>query len=84
MMAIGLLPNALRVLWYLTELLRFLILAFRAKLGGLFVCERTIFNLGRVVMFRPDQVFHALTKVEDGVLYMLSFGFVTNKGNTNA
>lgn len=49
----------------------------RAIKGGLFFCENTIFETGRIKFFRPDENYHAVSKVEKGTRYVLSFGCLT-------
>lgn len=42
--------------------------------GGEFHCERTIFNLrDRLVLFRPDLHEHAVSRIEAGSRWLLSF-----------
>lgn len=48
----------------------------RAKKGGVFVCPMNIFRWWRIVLFRPDQQFHGVTKVQEGTRYVLSFGWL--------
>lgn len=54
----------------------------RARLGGIFYCQKnpTKLNLSRnsnrVVLFRPDILEHSLSKVFEGELRMLSVGWV--------
>lgn len=52
--------------------------------GGIFH-GKTFFNLfGRVIFFRPDIWPHYITKVENGSRYVLSFGWVTEKGKVGS
>lgn len=48
----------------------------RSPKGGEFVSQNTIFKRGRVVLFRPDQSQHYVTKVEGGTRYVLSIGWI--------
>lgn len=48
----------------------------KADKGGEFLCDRTIFSSRILTIFRPDVYMHAVTKVESGCRYVLSFGFV--------
>lgn len=46
-----------------------------AQEGGALVCERSIFRLGPLNLFRPDEVTHSVTKVTKGSRYVLSIGW---------
>lgn len=43
------------------------IIIWQSGSGGTFVCEKTIINLPRIKLFRPDLHKHQLTPVENGV-----------------
>lgn len=46
----------------------------KPRRGGVFSCERTIFDLlGRLVLFRPDLHQHEVSRIEDGSRWLLSF-----------
>ena len=46
----------------------------KPKSGGKFSCERCIFKLfDRVILFRPDLYRHAVTRIERGNRWLLSF-----------
>ncbi len=46
----------------------------KPKAGGVFICEKKIFNLfGRLYLFRPDLYQHRVTKIERGSRWLLSF-----------
>lgn len=47
-----------------------------AKKGGELICVESIFRLGPINLFRPDEVIHAVTKVEQGTRYVLSIGWI--------
>lgn len=44
------------------------------KLGGIFWCDKSIIDLPRLKLFRPDLYKHGLTKIEKGYRLVLSFG----------
>jgi hypothetical protein len=46
-----------------------------ASAGGVLQCERSIFRLGPLNLFRPDEVAHSVTKVTKGSRYVLSIGW---------
>ena len=46
----------------------------RPKSGGEFVCSKTILNLNRVKVFRPDLYAHSVTKIRAGSRFCLSIG----------
>jgi hypothetical protein len=46
----------------------------KAKVGGVFSCEKSIINFPRVKLFRPDLYEHSVSKIEDGERLVLSFG----------
>jgi hypothetical protein len=48
----------------------------KAKLGGEFHCEHPIYESDRLKFFRPDVSAHSVTKVVEGVRYILSVGWV--------
>ncbi|BAW19100.1 hypothetical protein [Ralstonia phage RP31] len=45
------------------------------KKGGELVCEKSLFRWRGINYFRPDLVTHSVTKVEEGVRYVLSIGW---------
>jgi hypothetical protein len=47
----------------------------RPPMGGDFVCDRPIFDYGRVKLFRSDLCEHSVTKVVGGRRYVLSIGW---------
>lgn len=47
----------------------------KAKQGGEFICEQTIFRSKRYFLFRPDQVEHSVTPITKGTRYVLSIGW---------
>ncbi len=51
-------------------------LVLKHAVGGRFVCDRTLFRLGRLAIFRPDLERHMVTEVESGTRYVLSMGFL--------
>ena len=46
--------------------------------GGDFLCEKTIINFWRFVLFRPDLYLHSVTTVYNGTRYVLSIGWLRN------
>lgn len=52
------------------------IVLWDADVGGVFVCNSTIYNSKRIKLFRSDINEHAVTKIEKGVRYVFSFGVV--------
>lgn len=50
-----------------------------AKKGGELVCAKSLFRWGPINFFRPDEVIHAVTKVELGNRYVLSIGWIRAK-----
>jgi hypothetical protein len=50
-----------------------------AKKGGELLCEKSIFRWGPINFFRPDEALHSVTKVEQGIRYLLSIGWVRKK-----
>ena len=55
---------------------RFNIELIKAKKGGIFICKNIIFNLlDRIYLFRADASYHKVTRIEEGVRIVLSFGF---------
>lgn len=51
-----------------------------AEKGGVFTSDKSVFRLGaRFVLFRPDQTKHAVSLVEYGTRYVISFGFAKPK-----
>lgn len=46
-----------------------------AKKGGELVCAHSLFRWGPINFFRPDEVIHAVTEVEEGTRYVLSIGW---------
>lgn len=51
------------------------IVLWPAKSGGNLLCERSILRLGPINLFRPDEVEHSVTKVTNGIRYLLSVGW---------
>jgi hypothetical protein len=51
---------------------------FKAKLGGIYN-GNSIFKLGRINLFRPDEMEHSISKVIEGNRYVLSFGWLVKK-----
>ncbi|GGP57605.1 hypothetical protein GCM10009409_24530 [Shewanella saliphila] len=52
---------------------KFNIIVKQPKVGGVFICQKTIFNLfNRVYLFRPDRYEHSVTKIESGKRVILS------------
>lgn len=47
----------------------------KAKKGGNFICDNSIYESDRVKFFRSDITYHAVTKIEEGTRYMLSIGW---------
>ena len=47
--------------------------------GGEFVCENAIFRSSFINFFRPDIHEHAVTRIDSGVRYVLSFGWIKRK-----
>ncbi|WP_180007122.1 MULTISPECIES: 2OG-Fe(II) oxygenase [unclassified Acinetobacter] len=48
----------------------------KSKAGGEFICERSIIDLPRVKLFRPDLYRHEVTEVQGSSCYVLSIGCV--------
>lgn len=48
----------------------------RARSGGEFVCGKTLFASERIKLFRPDVETHSVTRVEHGVRWVFSIGWV--------
>lgn len=48
----------------------------RARKGGEFQCDQTIFQSNRIKLFRPDLYKHSVSKVEEGSRYVLSIGWL--------
>lgn len=48
--------------------------------GGEFVCKSPIFASRRIKLFRPDVSEHSVTPVVGGSRYVLSIGWVLEKG----
>lgn len=48
----------------------------RSRSGGEFICTDPIFATKRIKLFRSDVSVHAVTKVQGGTRYVLSFGWV--------
>lgn len=44
--------------------------------GGEFICEKSIIDLPRIKLFRPDKYAHAVTEVQGNARYILSIGWV--------
>lgn len=51
------------------------IILWAAIEGGQFQCEKLIWDLPRIKLFRPDKYQHSLTKVVKGTRYVLSIGW---------
>lgn len=52
----------------------------KAKEGGIFKCEKHIYESSRIKFFRPDVNIHEVSEVIKGPRYLLSIGWVKNKG----
>ena len=52
------------------------IVIWPAKKGGELNCEKSIFRVGPINFFRPDLYIHSVSKVEEGVRYVLSIGWI--------
>lgn len=50
----------------------------KAKIGGIFNCDKTIINTPRIKLFRPDKYTHSVSKIEQGNRYILSLGWIRN------
>lgn len=48
----------------------------KSKADGEFICERSIIDLPRVKLFRPDLYRHEVTEVQGSSCYVLSIGCV--------
>lgn len=48
----------------------------KAKKGGIFWADNTIYSNNRINFFRPDLSSHLVSKVENGTRYVLSFGWI--------
>lgn len=53
----------------------------RARVGGDFICATPIFATSRIKIFRPDACEHGVTRVERGSRYVLSIGWVLQRGS---
>jgi len=50
----------------------------KPKRGGVFICDKNIFNLfGRVYLFRPDLHQHQVSRIEKGRRWLLSIALTT-------
>jgi hypothetical protein len=55
---------------------RFNIELIPATKGGKFICKNVIINwFNRIYLFRADAEYHRVTKIEEGIRVVLSFGF---------
>jgi hypothetical protein len=52
-----------------------------ARRGGEFQCADPIYVNPRIKLFRPDRSEHAVTRIEQGTRYVLSFGWVRHAGS---
>lgn len=50
----------------------------KPKKGGIFDCEYSFINTGRVHFFRADAFDHSMSKIEEGECLMFSIGWTTN------
>ncbi len=50
----------------------------KAKEGGIFKCEKPIYESNRIKIFRPDKNIHEVTEVKKGSRYLLSLGWIKN------
>jgi len=48
----------------------------KAQLGGVFYCADPIFATKRIKLFRPDISAHSVSKIEKGVRYVFSVGWI--------
>lgn len=48
----------------------------KSKSGGEFLAEKSILNLGRIKLFRPDLYTHEVTQVQGSTRWVLSVGWV--------
>ncbi len=48
----------------------------KARLGGVFYCSDPIFETNRIKLFRPDIATHRVSKIEKGVRYVFSVGWI--------
>ena len=55
--------------------LRLNLILIPARRGGEFECEDAIVDRPRIKLFRSDRCAHAVTRVEAGTRWVLSFGF---------
>jgi hypothetical protein len=51
----------------------------KPKAGGVFHCDRTIFETDRIKLFRSDANVHSLSMVERGSRYVLSIGWAPKR-----
>ena len=47
-----------------------------SKLGGVFNCSSCILETNLIKLFRPDISEHSVSKIQDGVRYVFSIGWV--------
>ena len=53
---------------------KFNMVLIQPKVGGVFNCEKCIFNwFNRIILFRPDKFEHSVSKIEVGKRVILSF-----------
>lgn len=48
----------------------------KPQIGGDFICNKTIVNMKRIILFRPDLYEHSVSKIKSGKRLVLSFGFL--------
>ena len=48
----------------------------KSKSGGEFIAEKSILNLSRIKLFRPDLYRHEVTPVQGGSRWVLSIGWI--------
>ncbi len=48
----------------------------KAKEGGIFKCEKCIYESSRVKLFRPDANIHEVSEIIKGSRYLLSIGWI--------
>jgi hypothetical protein len=50
-----------------------------AQEGGELICAHSLFRVGPINFFRPDESIHAVTEVKKGTRYVLSIGWRKKK-----
>jgi hypothetical protein len=60
------------------------IILWPARKGGDLSCEWYLFRFGPIKLFRPDLAEHSVSPVEEGVRYVLSFGWLRKDPSTPA